>query len=117
MVDDVAGDGAEEDAVVAGVVVQGVEGLVEGDVVACGEDSFRLFDDDAALECGVELFVDGVLLVDEAGLDEADGGGVRECLGEVEVFGAQRLVAWCAGAAGCRCFRVAGRMGRAVARV
>lgn len=87
-----AGDGMLRDCPAArgGLLCsQRVECLVQGDVATSHEDTLRLFDDDATLQSGVRLFVHGVLLTDAAGLDQADGGGVGERLGEGEVVGVQ----------------------------
>src|SRR6476469_1811432 len=83
-VDDVLGEGGEFDVVGACVAAEGGEGLFWGGVgSARGEHAFCLFDDDAGVEGGLELFGEFLGVFDAALLEDADGGDVGECLAEV----------------------------------
>ena len=69
----------------AGVAAQAVERGGHGELSVLGEDAFGLLDDDAAVECGLELFGDDLSVADGAFLQDADGGDVGQGLAEAEV--------------------------------
>jgi hypothetical protein len=65
-VDDVVGDVDEPKAVAAGMCAQSRERLFHVKALALSDHSLGLFDDDAAVERVVELFVDDVGLVESS---------------------------------------------------
>jgi len=80
VVDDGKGQVGELDVLVAGVQPQGGERGHHGHPVALREDTFRLFDDDPAVECALEVLGQHGAAVGGALLQDADGGDVRQRL-------------------------------------
>ena len=68
----------------AGGAAQQGERLIHVEVATFGDDTFGLFDDDAAVEGGLELFGEAVAVADSAGLEKSDGGHIGEGLGEAD---------------------------------
>jgi hypothetical protein len=75
-VDDIAGQVAEPLLAGTGVCAEQGECLCEVDLAAFGEYAFGLFDDDAAVEGGLQLLGEHLLSAEGAFLQDADGGYV-----------------------------------------
>lgn len=61
-VDDGGGEFGESVVVVAGVIAEEGEGFVGVDAVAFGKDALGLFDEDAAVEGGLKLVDEGLVV-------------------------------------------------------
>src|SRR4051794_31929672 len=69
----------------AGVAAQGGERLVHVDVQPLGEDALGLLDQNAAVQCGLQLNDHGVGLEIGAMLQDGGGGDVGQRLGDPNV--------------------------------
>ena len=87
---ELSGDFGQAQVAGAGVAAQPVERGVHGQAVVLGEHALGLFDDDPAVEGGLELFVDDLAAADRPFLQDADGGHVGQRLPEGQVGVGQR---------------------------
>ena len=69
----------------AGVAAQAVERRLHGETAGLGEDALGLFDDDAAVQRGLQLFGDDLAVTDGAFLQYPDGGDVGQRLAQAQV--------------------------------
>ena len=70
---------------VAGAAAQQGEGLVDVQLEAFGQDALGLFDQDAAVQRGLQLLGQDVAAADGALLQQPDGGHVGQGLADAEL--------------------------------
>jgi hypothetical protein len=72
------------------VVPQECERVGHVDVEAFGDDAFRLFDQDPAAQCGLQLLGERVAAMDGPLLQQTDGGHIGQCLTDAQLDRVQR---------------------------
>jgi hypothetical protein len=75
---DLLGHFSQVQVAIARVAAQPVEGGLHGQAVVVGEHALGLFDDDSAVQGGLELFGDDFASADGLLLQDSDGGHVGQ---------------------------------------